>query len=249
MTPKPTTQELSPVRYDVSLLTSEDFYLFNEGSHYRIYEKMGAHVVNRRGPRARSSGCGLRMRGGCRSSGTSMAGTRNRINCSRAARRDLGGLIPGVAKGRYTSSTSTPRNSGTRSRRRTRWDFSRRSRRARLRWCGSRLLMERRGLLKKRADTNSLHAPMSIYEVHLGSWMRVPEEGNRSLTYREIAPRLADYVNKLGFTHVELLPIMEHPFYGSWDIRRRDIFLRHRVTARRRISCTLWITCTSTESR
>ena len=49
MTPKPTTQELSPVRYDVSLLTSEDFYLFNEGSHYRIYEKMGAHVVESKG--------------------------------------------------------------------------------------------------------------------------------------------------------------------------------------------------------
>ncbi len=59
-------------------------------------------------------------------------------------------------------------------------------------------------------------APMSIYEVHLGSWARVPEEGNRTLTYREIAPRLAEHVRRLGFTHVELLPVMEHPFYGSW---------------------------------
>jgi 1,4-alpha-glucan branching enzyme len=58
--------------------------------------------------------------------------------------------------------------------------------------------------------------PMLIYEVHLGSWARVPEEGNRSLTYREIAPRLATHVLGLGFTHVELLPIMEHPFAGSW---------------------------------
>ena len=56
----------------------------------------------------------------------------------------------------------------------------------------------------------------SIYEVHLGSWARVPEEGNRSLSYREIAPRLAAHVKSLGFTHVELLPVMEHPFYGSW---------------------------------
>jgi 1,4-alpha-glucan branching enzyme len=58
--------------------------------------------------------------------------------------------------------------------------------------------------------------PMAVYEVHLGSWERVPEEGNRPLSYREIAPRLADHVRRLGFTHVELLPIMEHPFEGSW---------------------------------
>jgi len=58
--------------------------------------------------------------------------------------------------------------------------------------------------------------PMLVYEVHLGSWARVPEEGNRPLTYREIAPRLAAHVKQLGFTHVELLPIAEHPFYGSW---------------------------------
>jgi len=58
--------------------------------------------------------------------------------------------------------------------------------------------------------------PMSVYEVHLGSWMRVPEEANRSLTYRELAPKLAAYVKELGFTHIELMPIMEHPFGGSW---------------------------------
>jgi 1,4-alpha-glucan branching enzyme len=57
---------------------------------------------------------------------------------------------------------------------------------------------------------------MLAYEVHLGSWARVPEEGNRYLTYREIAPRLAEHVKRLGFTHIELMPVMEHPFYGSW---------------------------------
>ncbi len=58
--------------------------------------------------------------------------------------------------------------------------------------------------------------PVHIYEVHLGSWARVPEEGNRSLSYREIAPKLARHVKRMGFTHVELLPVAEHPFYGSW---------------------------------
>jgi 1,4-alpha-glucan branching enzyme len=61
-----------------------------------------------------------------------------------------------------------------------------------------------------------LERPMAIYEVHLGSWARVPEEGNRFLTYRELAFRLVPYVKEMGFTHIEMLPVMEHPFSGSW---------------------------------
>jgi 1,4-alpha-glucan branching enzyme len=67
-----------------------------------------------------------------------------------------------------------------------------------------------------RRDRDLAREPMAIYEVHLGSWARVPEEDNRQLGYREIAPRLAEHVRRLGFTHVELLPVMEHPFEGSW---------------------------------
>jgi len=67
-----------------------------------------------------------------------------------------------------------------------------------------------------RAERNALRAPISIYEVHLGSWRRKVEEGNRWLSYRELAPLLADHVHHAGFTHVELLPVMEHPFDGSW---------------------------------
>jgi 1,4-alpha-glucan branching enzyme len=70
--------------------------------------------------------------------------------------------------------------------------------------------------LAERSRRDPLASPMAIYEVHLGSWARVPEEGNRPLSYREIAPRLAAHVRRLGFTHVELLPVGEHPFYGSW---------------------------------
>jgi 1,4-alpha-glucan branching enzyme len=70
--------------------------------------------------------------------------------------------------------------------------------------------------LDRRTKGDITRQPMSIYEVHLGSWARVPEEGARSLSYREIAPRLAAHCRKLGFTHVELLPVAEHPFAGSW---------------------------------
>ena len=76
--------------------------------------------------------------------------------------------------------------------------------------------------MKNRQAKNSLQAPISIYEVHLGSWMR--EEHNRPLTYREIAPRLADYVRHMHFTHVQFLPVMEHPFYGSWGYQTTGYF-------------------------
>ena len=74
------------------------------------------------------------------------------------------------------------------------------------------------------ARREMLRSPLSIYEVHLGSWRRVPEENNRWLTYREMAPLLADYVTDMGFTHVELLPVMEHPFSGSWGYQVTGYF-------------------------
>ncbi len=78
--------------------------------------------------------------------------------------------------------------------------------------------------MKSRAGANSLNAPMSIYEVHLGSWRRVPEEGDRSLTYKELAESLVSYVKEMGFTHVEFMPVMEHPFYGSWGYQTTGYF-------------------------
>ena len=63
---------------------------------------------------------------------------------------------------------------------------------------------------------NPREEPMAIYEVHLGSWRRITEEGNRWLTYRELAPQLVEHVKNFGFTHIELLPVAEHPFDASW---------------------------------
>lgn len=82
--------------------------------------------------------------------------------------------------------------------------------------------------MERRAGPNSLQAPMSIYEVHLGSWRRAGGEGGggpgRILSFREIAPMLAEYVAETGFTHVEFLPVMEHPFFGSWGYQCTGYF-------------------------
>ncbi len=78
--------------------------------------------------------------------------------------------------------------------------------------------------LAERARREWIKSPVSIYEVHFGSWRRVPEEGNRPLTYREMAPMLGDYVSRMGFTHVQVMPVMEHPFSGSWGYQVSGYF-------------------------
>jgi 1,4-alpha-glucan branching enzyme len=78
--------------------------------------------------------------------------------------------------------------------------------------------------MRSRQERNGSASAISIYEVHLGSWRRVPEEGNRPLGYREAAPLLADYAARMGFTHVEFLPLCEHPFYGSWGYQTTGYF-------------------------
>ena len=78
--------------------------------------------------------------------------------------------------------------------------------------------------MDKRKKNNGLDAPMSIYEVHLGSWKKAAQENNRFLTYREMAEQLVGYVKEMGFTHVEFMPVMEHPFYGSWGYQITGYF-------------------------
>ena len=78
--------------------------------------------------------------------------------------------------------------------------------------------------MKNRAQGDFLRKPLSIYEIHMESWRKVPEEGDRPLTYREMAVQLADYIQELGFTHVEFMPIMEHPFGGSWGYQVSSYF-------------------------
>ncbi|MCB2100543.1 MAG: 1,4-alpha-glucan branching protein GlgB [Rhodobacterales bacterium] len=84
--------------------------------------------------------------------------------------------------------------------------------------------------MRSRAERHDNSAPIAVYEVHLGSWMRVPEDGGRSLSYLELAEKLVPYVADMGFTHIELLPVSEHPFDGSWGYQPIGLFaptIRH----------------------
>ncbi len=216
----------TPVRYDFSLLTADDLYLFNEGSHYRLYDKMGAHLTEAKGaqgtafsvwaPNARN---------------VYVIGSFNGWDHSSHPLQPRGssgiweGFIPGVGKGTVYKYHIVSNHHGHRV---DKADpigllMEKPPRTASVVW-DLEYTWNDAHWLGQRADRNSLHAPMSVYEVHIGSWMRVPEEHDRPLSYREMAPRLAEYAGRLGFTHVEFLPIMEHPFYGSWGYQTTGYF-------------------------
>jgi 1,4-alpha-glucan branching enzyme len=205
-----------------SRLTKDDIYLFNEGSHFELYDKLGAHMVPQGGtyfavwaPNAVRV-CVMGDFNGW-----------NRDSHPLQPRGESGiweGVIAQVTKGTkykyyvvsrhrdyrvekadpFAIHYETPPQTGS-----VVWDLD--------------YTWKDQDWMAHREVHNGPGAPMAIYEVHLGSWMRVPEE-NRSLSYRELAPKLADHVGRMGFTHVEFLPVMEHPFYGSWGYQTVGYF-------------------------
>ncbi|MGZ3454566.1 MAG: 1,4-alpha-glucan branching protein GlgB [Polyangiales bacterium] len=200
-----------------------DLHLFNEGRHSRLDEVLGAHVGMRHGV----SGTWFAV-WAPNAANVSVIGEFDwRGGVPLAARGHSGiwqGFVPGAGNGMPYKYRVTPRSGDP-------FDkadpfalrYEPAPRTASIVWDG-KLEFHDKAWLDKRKKRNALDAPMSIYEVHLGSFMRVPEERNRSLGYREIAPLLADHVEKLGFTHVEILPVMEHPFFGSWGYQVTGYF-------------------------
>ncbi|KPJ69515.1 glycogen branching protein [candidate division WOR-1 bacterium DG_54_3] len=215
------------VIYGPSLLTEHDIYLFREGNHFRLYQKLGAHSME----------VG-KKKGVCfavwapNADKVSVIGDFNRWDPkahSLAPRWDSSGIwegfIPGLKPGElYKYHISSKQNNYRIDKGDPYafyWEISPLT--ASVVW-DLEYEWKDEEWMRERGRFNALDAPISIYEVHLGSWRRVPEEGNRSLNYRETAHYLADYVKETGFTHVEFLPVMEHPFYGSWGYQTAGYF-------------------------
>jgi 1,4-alpha-glucan branching enzyme len=206
-----------------SLLTQQDLYLFNEGSHFRLYDKLGAQVS----PPSRP-GCNFSVWAPA-ANYVSVIGDFNGWNREShplRPRESSGiweGFIPNVGNGtcykffivagHYAAEKADPFAYSYEIAPKTAsvvWDLN-------YSWNDAAWMATRK-------EKQSLSAPMSIYEMHFGSWRHVLEGGTRSLSYREMAEPLADYLLKTGFTHVEFMPLTEHPFYGSWGYQATGYF-------------------------
>jgi len=218
---------MTSVIHNVSPVTGDDAYLFSRGAHYRLYEKLGAHPASIDG----ADGTHFAL-WAPNAEEVSVIGDFNGWDPDShalAVRWDSSGIwegfIPGVGPGEpykfhivskfkgYTVDKADPMAF-----------FSEVPPRTSSVVCDPGYEWGDNEWMASRAERNSPASPISIYEVHLGSWKRAAEEHGRFLSYREIAPLLAEYVLETGFTHVELLPVMEHPFYGSWGYQMTGFF-------------------------
>ena len=207
-----------------SLFSADDLHLFNEGTHYRLARKLGAHTTTS----GRKAGTAFAV-WAPNAGAVSVVGDWNGWESGRdplAPRGGSGiweGFVPTVGHGavyKYAVTGEqgeqlkadpvaafaelTPRT-GSRV-----WDLD-------YDWKDA-------AWMETRAGRSALDAPVSIYELHLGSWRRRVEDGNRPLTYLELAEQLPAYAAANGFTHVEMLPIMEHPYTGSWGYQTTGYF-------------------------
>ena len=218
---------MEKVFHHLSLITHHDVYLFKEGSHFRLYNKLGAHPL----VREEMEGTYFAL-WAPNAEKVSVIGDFNGWNKHAhplGIRWDSSGIwegfIPGVGRGSlykfhivskindYQMDKKDPFAFYSEIPPKTAsivWDLS-------YKW-------QDEEWVNSRHQRNSHAAPMAIYELHLGSWRRMVEEGNRFLTYRETANQLVDYIRYMGFTHIELMPVMEHPFYGSWGYQTLGYF-------------------------
>ena len=210
----------------MSLLSDHDLYLFNEGSHTRLYERLGAHptVVNG------TEGANFAV-WAPDAHKVYVMGAFNGWNKTGHELHPLGQsgiwetFVPNVRRGHAYKYHVVSRyhNYGVDKADPFAFYAENPPRTASIIWTLDYEWRDQSWMLE-RGRRNMLQAPMSIYEVHLGSWRRVPEDNNRRLSYREIAPVLADYVEQMGFTHIEFMPLTEHPFYGSWGYQTTGYF-------------------------
>jgi 1,4-alpha-glucan branching enzyme len=211
---------------NVSLLTDEDVYLFNEGSHFRLYEKLGAHLVGI----GESTGTYFSV-WAPDAEQVSVIGSFNNWEKGKYLLQPKGdsgiwqGFFSEVGKGALYKYHIASRFQGYRIDKADPFSIFNEvpPRTASIVWDLDYAWNDYEWMAN-RHQRNRLDKPMAIYEMHLGSWRRIEQEGNRSLSYRELAPQLAAHLQRLGYTHVELLPVMDHPFFGSWGYQITGYF-------------------------
>lgn len=209
------TERTVPDAYSFPPTVSEfDRYLFGAGNHYEIYNKLGANLCEINGTEGVSFAVWAPN-----AKSVSVIGSFNYWDGRQAQMRMLGNsgiweiFIPGAAEfDRYkfrvkdmhghTVDKSDPYG----------FHMETRPQNASIVYDLGVYHWKDKKWLEQREKSDPYREPMNIYEVQLGSWMRVPEEGNRFLTYRELADKLVKYVKKMGYTHIELLPVSEYPF-------------------------------------
>jgi 1,4-alpha-glucan branching enzyme len=208
-----------------TILSDLDLHLFNEGNHYRIYEKLGAHAATFDGV------AGLHFAVWAPNANrVSVVGDFNQWDGRVHACQPVGSsgiwatFIPGLGNGEKYKYEVRAKNGALVLKAdpyATRFEVAPRS--ATIAWDTSGYTWHDQTWLEARAaNANLIDRPVSVYEVHLGSWRRGLDNG--LLSYRDLAAQLVPYVKELGYTHVELLPVMEHPFAGSWGYQVTGFF-------------------------
>jgi 1,4-alpha-glucan branching enzyme len=211
----------------IRILTEFDLHLIGEGSHYKKYEKLGAHVMEIEGV----SGVHFAV-WAPNAKKVSVIGDFNDWNAGTNPMYSLGQsgiwetFIPGIREGSlYKFEIKSKFNKQVAQKADPfAFYFELRPKSASVVYDIDGYRWNDGDWMERRPRLNWLEAPIAMYEVHLGSWMRVPEEGERWPTYRELADKLIPYVKEMGYTHIELLPITEHPLDASWGYQTLGYF-------------------------
>lgn len=207
--------------------TEFDIHLFRQGRHYKLYEKLGAHLMTWHGQEGTYFAVWAPN-----AEAVSVIGDFNHwqpYQYRLSARWDDSGIwegfFPNIGHGALYKYHIRSRHNGFEVAKADPYAFFAETppHTASVVW-DNRYDWNDQNWLQNRREKAGKSQPYSVYEMHLGSWRRVPEEENRHLTYRELAEQLPPYLQELGFTHVEFMPVMEHPFYGSWGYQVTGYF-------------------------
>jgi 1,4-alpha-glucan branching enzyme len=207
----------APYRF-MPTLGDLDLYLAGEGTHHRLYERLGAHLRDIDGVKGISFAVWAPS-----ARRVSVIGDFNRWDGRLFPMRQMGSsgiwelFVPELGPGTfYKYEIKTAKGELRIKTDPYAFAMELRPGTASIVWALEAYEWHDDAWMSARSKRSLRHEPMATYEVHLGSWMRVAEEESRWLTYRELAPKLVDHVKKFGFTHIELMPVAEHPFDGSW---------------------------------